>query len=232
MKKDYAQFLLKKTTEDYNLVAGDFSRTRRYPWKGLYFLAEYLKSGDRVLDLGCGNGRFLDVLQNKNIDYIGIDGASSLIEIARKRYPGVDFRVSNALNLPFARDYFDVIYSIAVLHHIPSQELRLAFLKESKRTLKPSGILILTVWNLRRRDYWKINLKYNILKILGLSKLDLKDVLIPWGKSHDRYFHCFSLKELEKLVAEAGFKIKETGILREPAGRNENIYLVVKKPHE
>jgi tRNA (uracil-5-)-methyltransferase TRM9 len=230
MEKEYARYLLKKTTEDYNLIADDFSRTRRYAWKNFQFLAQYVKAGDKVLDLGCGNGRLLDLFKNRKIIYIGVDNASNLIEIAKKRYPASDFRVADALNLPFPDAYFEGIYSIALLHHIPSQELRLAFFKEAKRVLKPAGILVLTVWNLWQWSGWKANFKYTAFKILGLSKLDFKDILVPWGKSHKRYFHCFSQRELEKLAKRAGLEVKEVGILQEPDGKGRNIYLVVKNP--
>ena len=231
MDKDYAQYLLKKTTEDYNLIAGDFSRTRRYPWEGTEHLLKYIKAGDRVLDLGCGNGRLLDLLQKKDILYTGTDSSENLIKIAQKKHPGFDFQAADAMNLPFPDCHFDAIYSIAVLHHIPSKELRAAFLKEAKRVLRPSGVFVLTVWNLWQPAYWKTNLKYSVLKILGFSKLDLKDIFLPWGKSHQRYFHCFSQKELKITAERAGFEVKESGVLPGPDRKARNIYLIVKKPH-
>lgn len=221
-----------KTTEDYNLIADDFSRTRGHAWQGLRLLSEYAKPGDRVLDLGCGNGRLLELLKDRKINYLGVDSASNIIELARRKHPHADFRTADALNLPFPDACFDKIYSIALLHHIPSEELRLVFLKEAKRVLKPEGMLLLTVWNLWQRANWKTNLKYAVLKIAGLSKLDFKDILVPWGKSHKRYFHCFSEKELGELVRKAGLRPEKSGILQGPDSRRSNIYLIVKKPHQ
>ncbi len=43
--------------------------------------------GQKVLDLGCGNGRLLNVLQNKNIDYIGVDNSENLLLNAQNAYP-------------------------------------------------------------------------------------------------------------------------------------------------
>lgn len=222
MDKNYAQYLLDKTRHDYNAIAGDFSRTRQYPWQGFEKLAQYAKSGERVLDLGCGNGRLLDLLRNKKINYIGVDNSQALIEIARKKYPGADFRAGDALNLSFPDNSFDKICSIAVLHHIPSRDLRLRFLQEAKRTLKPEGLLILTVWDLRRKKLW-LNIKFGLLKILRKSKLDFGDVLVPWQNKADRYVHCFSKRELRGAVRGAGLVIKETGVL------GGNIYAVAQK---
>jgi ubiquinone/menaquinone biosynthesis C-methylase UbiE len=226
MDKDYAQYLLDKMQENYNLIAEDFSRTRRYIWKDFQPLAEYSKAGDKVLDLGCGNGRLLELLGSKKIHYLGVDNVPNLIQIARKRHPSYNFQLADALSLPFADDSFDKIYSIAVLHHIPSQELRLKFLIEARRVLKSKGLLILTVWNLWQRRGLKPNLKYAVLKILGLSKLDFKDVFIPWVKIYQRYFHCFSKGELKKLAGEAGFGVKEVGILQRPDNKGSNVYLI------
>jgi len=229
MDQNYAQYLLNETIENYNLIAEDFSRTRQHIWPGFDVLVRYVKPNDNVLDLGCGNGRLLDLLKNQKINYIGVDNSSALITLAQKKYPGVDFRTGNALNLPFPDNYFDKIYSIAVLHHIPSQELRLKFLKEAKRVLKPEGLLILTVWDLWQWRGFKHNFKYAVLKILGLSKLDFGDVFVPWQKKYQRYVHCFTKRELVRFAQNAGFQVKAIGKLKMKESRQANIYVVVQK---
>jgi SAM-dependent methyltransferase len=237
MDKKYAKYLLAKTKDDYNLIADDFSRTRSFVWEELKPLADYIIPGEKILDLGCGNGRLLQIFKGKNIDYFGVDSSEKLIEIAKKRYPNKKFQVADALNLPFPNNYFDKIYSIAVLHHIPSVEFRRRFLKEAKRVLKPEGLLILTVWNWW--DFWrgwflgnyfKFITKYTLLKIFGKSKLDFKDVFIPWGDKIQRYFHCFTLKELSSLVREINFQIKDLGYLNRNKTKKANIYLIAEKP--
>ena len=156
MNRDYAQYLLKKTTQDYNLIAERFARAREKPWSEFQFLFDdYLISGERVLDVGCGNGRFYQAMEDKKVDYFGVDSSEKLIKIAKKKYPQARFQVAEALNLPFPQNFFDKVYSIAVLQHIPSQEFRLQFLGEARRVLKPNRLLILTAWNLWRGSYVK-----------------------------------------------------------------------------
>jgi len=65
MNKDYAKFIVEKTTNDYNRIADDFSRTRSHVWEELRVLEKYIQPGDKVLDLGCGNGRFYEFLKNE-----------------------------------------------------------------------------------------------------------------------------------------------------------------------
>ena len=233
MDKNYAQYLLSKVIDDYNLIAEDYARTRAFVPEDIRALGEYTKSGDRVLDLGCANGRLFEVVKNKNAIFLGVDVSEKLIGIAKEKYPEAKFQVASGLNLPFSENHFDKVYSISVIHHIPSEELRLRYLKEANRVLKPGGLLILRVWDFwRRKEGVRLFLKYAFLKLIGRSKLDFGDVFLPWKNSRggiaaQRYFHCFTKKELENLIRKAGFKIKK--IWREGKDPRTNIYLVVEK---
>ena len=238
MKKEYAEYLLKKTKEDYNRIAEKFSRTRSRIWEEVRFLFDdYVRPGDKVLDLGCGNGRFFEILKDKGVDYIGVDFSERLIEIAKKRYPQVKFQVADALNLPFPNNFFDKVYAIAVLHHIPSKEFRQRFLEEAKRVLKPGGLLILTCWNLwQKPKIRRLIFKFTLKKIFCLSKLDFFDIQMNWWGIPFCYFHCFTKKELVKAIKKSGFEIIKTGEFLvgiekkfPPRFPNSNLYIVAKK---
>lgn len=249
MEREYAEYLLEKTKNDYNLIAEQFSRVRQRIWLEMKFLFDdYLFPGEKILDIGCGNGRFLEIFKEKKADYFGIDTSEKLIEIAKKRYPKKEplpatkkkgapevkgmhkFQVANALNLPFPANFFDKVYNIAVFHHIPSQEFRLQFLKEARRVLKPEGLLILTVWNLWPR-FTKLIFKFALLKLFGQSKLDFKDIFKSWQGIPKCYFHCFTKRELEEIIEKIGFKLKRSEIIIVDRGKkpNFNFYVVAKK---
>ena len=229
--------MLVKTRRDYNQIAEQFSSSRAFLWEELIPLARYVQSGEKVLDLGCGNGRLYSMLEDKNLGYVGIDSSEKLIEIAKAKYQGenIKFKVVEALRLPFSENSFNKVFSIAVLHHIPSDDFRLESLKEVGRILKPKGLLVLTVWNLRQYKAGPgLLLKYTILRVLGKSKLDPGDVFYPWKSSKgeilaQRYVHCFKRKELERLVEKAGFRVKEIGFLARGKSKRANIYLVAEK---
>lgn len=230
MKSEYAKYLLDKTKDDYNLISEDFSRTRVAVWEETKFLFnEYLENNDKMLDLGCGNGRYFLMTKDKDIDYIGIDNSSKLIEEAKKNHPLAKFKTADALNIPFPDNHFDKVYSIAVVHHIPSVEFRLKFLNEAKRVLKENGLLIITAWKFYRLQEYFLLFKYTILKLIGMSKMDFKDILEPWGNKTERYYHWFSQRELINLVKKAGFKIKESGIMENKKRNRRNIYIVAQK---
>ncbi len=233
MDKEYAEYLLNKTREDYNLVSDDYTRTRAFIPEDIKYLGRYTKEGERVLDLGCASGRFFEVLADKNVDFYGIDFSEKLIETAKNNYPQGKFQVTDARILPFPENFFDKVYSISVLHNIPSREFQLQYLKEVNRVLKKEGFLIVRVWDFwKRKQGWSLFLKYAFLKIIGLSKMDFYDVFMPWKKSNgetliQRYFHCFTKTELESLIEKAGFKIKESW--RGGKKKRANIYIVAEK---
>jgi len=225
--------LLEKTKENYNLTAEEYTRTRAFIPEDIKSLSDYVKEGDKILDSGCANGRLYGVLKEKRVDYFGTDISERLVEIAEKNYPEGNFQIANALNLPLADNSFDKIYSISVIHNIPSRDFQLQYLKESRRVLRSGGLLILRVWDFwKRKEGWRLFLKYAFLKLVRKSKLDFYDVLIPWKDSRgktvvERYFHCFKKREIENLIKKAGFKIKKSW--REGKDPRTNIYIIAEK---
>lgn len=232
MNPKIAKQILKNTQRTYNQAGFEFSKKRKSTWQKMQFLFnDYLRVGDRVLDLGCGNGRFYKTFKKHGVNYTGLDNSKTLIKIAKNKNPSAKFILGNGLNLPFQDSSFNKIYAIAVLHHIPSRALREKFLLECRHVLKKDGLLILTNWNLWPLKKWKIIKSFLriILKILGISKMDFRDIKIPFVNSAKCYFHCFSKRELKNSVAKAGFKIQKAGFVGWRNRKNANIYLVSQK---
>lgn len=230
--------MLEKTKDDYNLIAEDFSRTRVFVSKKIKnWILQYIFPGERILDLGCGNGRFYEIFENMGVDYFGTDISDKLIALAKSKHPQANFQISSAFNLPFPDEFFDKVLSVAVFHHIPSEEFRIKFLKEVKRVLKPKGLLVLMVWNLNPFKMILIGknkrvlnfLRCLILKILKKSELDFNDFFIPWSNKCQRYVHYFSRNELVKLIRKSGLKMKKSGFLETGKKKEANIYLIAQK---
>lgn len=227
MKEKIAQNILKKTKDDYNIIAAKFSSTRQYLPNDITVLKKYVKNNDKILDLGCGNGRLVKLFYGLKIDYIGIDVSKKLLKIATQKYPNYKFLQFNGLKLPFKKESFDNVYCLAVFHHIPSEKYRLKFLSEIYRVLKPNGLLILTVWNLSD--------KLKILNNKIHSDLDKNDIYYPF-KNHEnkiiinRYLHSFTVRELTDLAEKTDFKILENySLKRGKSGKNSNIIIICQK---
>jgi tRNA (uracil-5-)-methyltransferase TRM9 len=100
MKQTSTKNILAQTRDIYNAIAPDFSDTRGRWWRGFGSFNRYTKPGDKVLDLGCGNGRMAEIFADSKISYLGIDNSEELIKIARERFKDqswVKFEVGDIL---------------------------------------------------------------------------------------------------------------------------------------
>lgn len=232
MKKETAQAILKLSQEEYDEYASEFSNSRQFFWDELKFLKEYAREGSKVLDIGCGNGRLSDMFQNDEIDYTGVDFSEKLISIAKEeRGENGTFIQADALKLPFKDNSFDTVFSIAVLHHIPSKENRVRFVSEAHRVLNPGGVCVLTVWNTLQRKFIKIHIVNSLKKIFGLSKLDIGDIIIPFGKNkRQRYIHSFTKKSLRKLFEKNDFSNISIQKIKRKSGHSNLVVIAQKDP--
>jgi ubiquinone/menaquinone biosynthesis C-methylase UbiE len=112
-----------------------------------------LTAGDRVLDLGCGEGRHvISVYLEQDVDAVGVDLSMADLQTTRSKFEefagGMPSRSSftlstaNALALPFADNSFDKVICSEVLEHIPDYQ---GALKEIDRILKPGGLFCASV---------------------------------------------------------------------------------------
>lgn len=202
-----------KLRADYDLIAEHFSETRNAPWPEFHFFRSYLKAQDALLDLGCGNGRVFDFLEQSgvNIDYTGYDFSEKLLAQGKKKHPKAHFMLGDMAELPFADNSFDQVWAIASFHHLPTADLRQKCLKQIKRVLKPGGYLVMTCWNLWQAKYRFAFLK-NWKNLLNLHREGFADLAIPWKDQQgrvlaERYYHAFTPRSLRKYLKEAGFEI-------------------------
>lgn len=107
----------------------------------------------KVLDIGCGNGYVLAQYARFGADVTGVDLTSTAIELSRKRFEIAGLQGSfveiDGQSLPFPDEYFDIVCSMGVLHHISNPK---PMVNEMFRVMKPGGRLIVMLYH---RHSWK-----------------------------------------------------------------------------
>ena len=108
----------------------------------LAYLRAGVGAGDRVLDLGSGDGRFTQEIARMGANPIGVDVAQAALARARAGYPEIEFRLAPFDGpLPFDDGSFDVVWSSEVIEHVADTA---RWLSEVRRVLVPRGRLLLT----------------------------------------------------------------------------------------
>ncbi|MFA7254183.1 MAG: class I SAM-dependent methyltransferase [Patescibacteria group bacterium] len=228
MNKDYAENLIAKTISDYNKIAPLWSTKR---WKlpdDVLRLEKYFKEGDRILDLGCGQGNLYEIARKHRVDYVGLDASAGQIEMARKRYPEAKYEVMNFGKIPYPDELFDRIFCLSTIHHIPPSESRDNFLAEALRVLKKNGLLAISAWDLNDP---KLLAKYNSKDTEGLENGDL---LVPFKDNAGvelakRYYHCFERQEFQSMLEKAGFVVEELSVEKRGHSKFQNFLAICTK---
>lgn len=237
MDKATADKVLEDTRRGYNGIAADFSSSReKLYWSELKRFVDYVREGESILDVGCGNGRTYALFKDKKIDYAGVDVSEALIAKARELWKegGPIFEQGDVMDLPVPDDRYDAALAVAVLHHIPSTAYRLAALKEITRAVRPGGYVLMTNWNLWQARYWRMIWHQRFGKRNGW---DFGDFKISWKQTpFARYYHAFTKKELSGLCRTAGLDVVEQYYVKkgEMTGwaRGENLVTICRKPQQ
>ena len=189
----------------YERIADSFATTRVAAWLEVSAFVESLPHGSRVLDVGSGNGRHAKVLAVLGHDAVAADFSRRLLAIGRRvtrplaHAERIAWIEAEATNLPFQGESFDAGICVAVLHHLPTDQDRLAALAEIRRVLRPRGRVLVSVW---ARDQPRFE------TVSEAAATEGGDVDVPWtmpdGQKVSRYYHLFKKGELERLIIECG----------------------------
>ena len=111
--------------------------------------------GGRALDVGCGTGALAERLTDRGYEVTGVDPSEGMLEIMRRRTPQSTAVRASATELPFADDSYDLVYTVATLHHIAERDAVAAALGEMVRVARPGGRIV--IWDHNPRNpYWTL----------------------------------------------------------------------------
>ena len=149
------------------------------------------KKDEEILDLGCGTGDLAELIRQKGAIVTGIDNSKEMIEVAKHKYPLVDFKVQSVTSFSFAKK-FDAVFSNAVLHWVLEKEKAV---KQIYNCLKPNGRLVVEFGG-----------KENVGNIINaLKKALIKNNFSENSKKETWYFP--SLSEYASLLEKNNFRV-------------------------
>lgn len=119
-----------------------FSECEDYPGLVEKYLKEEVQ-GKNILDLGCGNGKYLHLLNKSAKSLFGVDLSQNQLSLVNNKKDNVSIACADASSLPFKDKTFDVIYSCWMFGTILDIDKRNQAMSEAKRTMIPGGKIIL-----------------------------------------------------------------------------------------
>jgi SAM-dependent methyltransferase len=194
----------------YVTTADEFDQTRGSAWAGWERLLPHLPPHRplRVLDVGCGNGRFGVFLHERlhaPLIYHGQDSSPALLGRARAALtgrPDLAFQLEqrDIVEQPPDAGAYDVVGLFGVLHHIPGAAERLALVRTLVERVTPDGLLIFATWRFVENDRLRARIVAWPPDLAG--QVDTGDYLLDWrrGTTALRYCHAVDDAEQESLV--------------------------------
>ena len=222
MNSDMAEHLIKINREFYTRFGDSFSATRHRIQPGVRRVLSMLKGDESILDLGCGNGELARELAKRGHRglYRGVDFSLPLLRDAESQPAGfsasfmeVDLTQLSAFRNQLSLEAgWSMITAFAVLHHIPSLELRLDVLRVVNQLLKKDGYFVHSNWQFLNSEKLKKRIQPWETASVTPANLDIGDYLLDWrsGGTGLRYVHHFDEKELNEFASASHFEIAET----------------------
>ena len=222
----------------YDRFGDSFSATRRRIQPGVRRVLQTLNGDEAILDLGCGNGEFARELAKRGHrgPYLGVDFSLPLLRDAEvqpegfsARFMEVNLTALSASQSLMESGKWDLITAFAVLHHIPSEQIRIDILRAVRDLLADHGKFIHSNWQFLNSDKLKSRIKPWNAVAVPESNVDAGDYLLDWRSGGDglRYVHQFTDAELSALAKDTGFEVIDL-FYSDGEGGNLGLYQVWK----
>lgn len=196
-----------------------FAQRRRAPQAGAQRLLTRLQTGERVLEIGCGDGKLIPAVLERGATYTGVDLSPELLQLAARRVAPpqtVELLTADLADPHWAQTWqsatFHWIWALAVFHHVPGYATRVRAVQQCAALLAPGGQCAISNWQFTRST--KLRTHTVPWAMLGLTEVDVepKDYLLNWERNERtglRYVHLLDETEARQLAAEAGLSVSE-----------------------
>jgi len=155
--------------------------------------AARVRPGARVLDVATGPGHVAAACSVRGATVVGVDVASEMVAVARRRYPAIDFRQCDAQDLPFKDGSVDaVVGNFAILHFGRPERAVAGF----ARVLAPGGSLALSTWDKPERS--------RLVGTMYDAALEVGATPLPHLPAGPPFFRFADESEFTHLLSDAG----------------------------
>ncbi len=181
-------------------TATDYDQRRFSTPQGQYFdRIEYrelrrtlsrLQPSSKIMEVGCGTGRFTARVAKTEHAVLGIDPSPDMIEESRRRcaaFPATEFKIEEGAALSLADNAFDLTYSIRVTNQVGSRDYAMRMVRKMIRVTRPGGYILVEFMNEGRPEWLKrkrkdVRLRHEKLSVLasneGCSVLEHSGILM------------------------------------------------------
>ena len=185
-------------------------------WKGPYsldFFERHVTSPGRILDAGCGVGRYTIPLAMREYDVTGVDislfAITELDNARLRRNMQMDLAAADVCHLPFRENTFDAVVAFGILQHLLEEE-RSTVLPEFARVLVPGGTLVIEVLGIEDMR-------------MGGREVETATFLRSTGS----VYHYFDLDEIKDAFSSLEIiDIKENRIIKNIAGKDYTRHMI------
>lgn len=214
MDKKTINGLLNLNRDFYDRVWESFDSTRQNYWPGWgridYFTNPKPAKKQKILDLGCGNGRFYGFLYKRypqlNLEYTGIDINRYLLDKAKIKHKQARFILGDVFAKSiFHENKYNLTVGFGLTHHIPGKLFRFEWIKSLGKLLVKDGLLVLSFWMFDTKH--SMTPDNNFLKKrygINMSEMENQDFFLGWSKLPGifRYCHLFHTAEISEINGE------------------------------
>jgi len=173
----------------------------------LDLLISKINKGDKILDLGCGNGRAVKYLVDRGFQGAGVDVSDKMLELARRHIPKGIFYKQDFVKIKFKPNSFNAVISFFALNHIPKSQFK-KVIKICRKIMKNNGFLLLGMVKGKDEGFFE-----------GF-----------YGKNLSLYGAGYSKKEIVNILDGNGYSIikAETGRFKGKHFEEDDIYILAK----
>ncbi len=200
----------KQASSVYDKIAEPYAKEFSKPSEYIEEFLALLPKNAKILDVGCGVGVDAGFMKSEGFEIIGIDLSKEMLNIARQKFPQIEFKQQDIRELDFPPNFFDGILASCSLIHIPKKDVP-SLIKKFHQIIKKDGAIYIALQG-------------------GKSEEIFVDE--PFKPDEKLFLNIISFDEIKNLLVKNGFSIVKH-YEREPKSKEElnytKLYVIAKK---